>query len=124
MNVVGLWAVGLGGGYVIGLTDVLPLSALGLATPLGVPGFWIGAIAGMAVAASGVVIYFFLVSEPGNVRAVGEGAAAPWRRTPYRAGAAALEHRIRDSAPYGAGNWPPAFVGVTATRHSPQVLAE
>jgi len=77
VNVVGLWAVGLGGGYVIGLTDVLPLSALGLATPLGVPGFWIGAIAGMAVAASGVVIYFLLVSEPGNVRAVGEGAAAP-----------------------------------------------
>jgi MATE family multidrug resistance protein len=68
VNVVGLWGVGLGGGYLLGLTDALPLSAVGLATPLGVPGFWIGAIAGMAVAATGVVVYFLVVSEPRDQR--------------------------------------------------------
>jgi len=77
VNVLGLWGVGLGGGYVIGLTDALPLSALGLATPLGVPGFWIGALAGMAVAASGVVAYFLVVSEPKNVRAEAKEVAMP-----------------------------------------------
>ncbi len=68
VNIVGLWAVGLGGGYVIGLTDLLPLSVPGLAVPLGVPGFWIGAIVGMAIAAASVVIYFFLVSDPARSR--------------------------------------------------------
>jgi MATE family multidrug resistance protein len=77
VNVVGLWGVGLGGGYVLGLTDALSLPALGLATPLGVPGFWIGAIAGMAVAATGIVVYFLMVSEPNKVRTGGEEAAAP-----------------------------------------------
>jgi MATE family multidrug resistance protein len=77
VNVVGLWGVGLGGGYVIGLTHLLPLSALGLATPLGVPGFWIGATAGMAVAASGVLVYFLLVSKQGRLRADGDKAATP-----------------------------------------------
>jgi MATE family multidrug resistance protein len=77
VNVLGLWGVGLGGGYVIGLTDALPLSALVLATPLGVPGFWIGALAGMAVAASGVVAYFLVVSEPKNVRAEAKEVAMP-----------------------------------------------
>ena len=42
INVGGLWGIGLAGGYVIGLTDALDLSAFGLVTPLGVPGFWIG----------------------------------------------------------------------------------
>jgi MATE family multidrug resistance protein len=74
VNIVGLWGVGLAGGYLIGLTDVLPLSALGLTTPLGVPGFWLGAIAGMAVAASAIVVYFVLASEPRKVRAVAEEA--------------------------------------------------
>jgi len=76
VNVVGLWGVGLSGGYVIALTDTLPLSALGLVTPLGVPGFWIGALAGMAVAASAVVAYFLVVSEPKNVRVESEEVTA------------------------------------------------
>ncbi len=60
----GLWGVGLAGGYAIGLTDALDLAALGLATPLGVPGFWIAAIAGMFVSAAGIAIYFLVVSAP------------------------------------------------------------
>ena len=40
INAGGLWCVGLAGGFVIGLTDALDLSAAGLATPLGAPGFW------------------------------------------------------------------------------------
>ncbi len=48
VNVVGLWALGLAGGYAIGLTDAVDLSAWGLTTPLGVRGFWIGAIVGHA----------------------------------------------------------------------------
>ena len=77
VNIVGLWTIGLGGGYVIALTDLLPLNALGSATPLGVPGFWIGAIAGMAVAAVGVVSYFLFVSERRQVRPDGDSAAMP-----------------------------------------------
>jgi MATE family multidrug resistance protein len=69
VNVVGLWIVGLAGGYTIGLTDALPLSMLGVAAPLGVRGFWVGAIAGMAVATGGIVIYFLIVSAAGNARA-------------------------------------------------------
>ena len=44
INAGGLWGVGLAGGYLIGLTDALDLSA-GLAAPLGVPGFWAAATA-------------------------------------------------------------------------------
>jgi multidrug resistance protein, MATE family len=70
VNVVGLWFVGLAGGYAIGLTD-----AFGLATPLGVRGFWIAAIAGMAVASACILGYFLLVSAPRRVRAEPEVAA-------------------------------------------------
>ena len=49
INAAGLWGVGLAGGYVIGLTRWLDLSAIGLVTPLGVPGFWVAAIAGLAI---------------------------------------------------------------------------
>ncbi len=76
VNVVGLWIVGLAGGYVIGLTNVPSLSALGMTTPLGVRGFWIGAIAGMCVAAAGILFYFVRVSAGGIVAARGKVVAA------------------------------------------------
>jgi MATE family multidrug resistance protein len=68
INAAGLWGVGLAGGYVIGLTTWLDLLALGLVTPLGVPGFWVAAIAGLVVAGVGIVIYFFAVSSPAHAR--------------------------------------------------------
>ncbi len=76
VNIVGLWIVGLAGGYVIGLTNALPLSALGITTPLGVRGFWIGAIGGMFIATGGIVVYFLVVSARGRARARGEAVAA------------------------------------------------
>ncbi len=75
INVVGLWTVGLAGGFVIGLTDIVSLSGLGLATPLGVRGFWLAAIIGMLLASAGIVIYFLLVSAPHHARAQGETVA-------------------------------------------------
>jgi MATE family multidrug resistance protein len=59
---VALWGVGLGGGYVIGLTSV-DLAWLGLHTPLGAPGFWLAAIASLALASSMVTVYFLRVSR-------------------------------------------------------------
>ena len=56
-----LWGVGLGGGYVIGLTHV-DLGWLGLQTPLGVRGFWLAAIASLIVAGGLVTVYFLHVS--------------------------------------------------------------
>jgi multidrug resistance protein, MATE family len=64
INAGGLWAVGLAGGYVVGLTGALDLSAVGLATPLGAPGFWAAATAGMFVADVGIIIYFLVQSAP------------------------------------------------------------
>ena len=69
INVGGLWCVGLAGGYVIGLTDVLDLSAARLAVPLGAPGFWAAAATGMFVADVGIIIYFLVVSSPQRARA-------------------------------------------------------
>ena len=63
INVTGLWGVGLLGGYTLGLTDTISLGALGIATPLGVPGFWVAAIIGMFVSAAGIVLYFFAVGS-------------------------------------------------------------
>ncbi len=77
INVAGMWGVGLAGGYMIGLTDALDLSALGLTTPLGVRGFWLAAIAGMAVADFGILIYFLKVSERERARAEFDASAAP-----------------------------------------------
>jgi multidrug resistance protein, MATE family len=68
INAGGLWGVGLAGGYVIGLTDALDLSAVGLATPLGAPGFWAAATAGMLVADVGILIYFLVQSAPRHAR--------------------------------------------------------
>ena len=61
-NVAGLWCVGLAGGYVIGLTPAIDLSAFGLTTPIGAPGFWMGATLGMLISSTGVMIYFFVLS--------------------------------------------------------------
>jgi multidrug resistance protein, MATE family len=69
INVGGLWGVGLAGGYVIGLTDALDLSAAGLAAPLGAPGFWAAAAMGMFIADAGIMLYFLAVSSPQRARA-------------------------------------------------------
>ena len=68
INVVGLWGVGLAGGYAIGLTDALDIPALGLATPLGVRGFWAAAIAGLVVAFAATVGYYLVVSSPAHAQ--------------------------------------------------------
>jgi MATE family multidrug resistance protein len=57
-----LWGVGLGGGYMIGLTSV-DLAWLGLVTPMGAAGFWLAAIASLVLAASLVTAYFLRVSR-------------------------------------------------------------
>jgi multidrug resistance protein, MATE family len=77
VNIAGMWLLGLAGGYAIGLTSAVDLAPLGVATPLGVRGFWWGAIAGMALATSAIVVYFLVVSAPHRVHA--ESAAAPIR---------------------------------------------
>ena len=59
---VALWGVGLGGGYAAGLTSV-DLAWLGLHPPLGAPGFWLAAIASLALASSLVTMYFLRVSR-------------------------------------------------------------
>jgi len=63
VNATGMWLVGLAGGYVIALTDVGSIPFLGLVTPLGARGFWMGAIVGMAVATLGIIVYFLVVSD-------------------------------------------------------------
>ncbi|MBL8385622.1 MAG: MATE family efflux transporter [Burkholderiales bacterium] len=65
---VGLWGIGLGGGYLAAFTG-----AFGPA--LGAPGMWMGAIAGMAVAAGAVTAYFARVSRGALARAPRHGAA-------------------------------------------------
>jgi multidrug resistance protein, MATE family len=59
---IALWGVGLGGGYAIGLTSA-DLGWLGLKTPMGVPGFWLAAIASLVLASSLVTAYFLRVSR-------------------------------------------------------------
>ena len=70
---VALWGVGLGGGYAIGLVGI-DLSWLGLSAPMrdwlpagapmGARGFWVAAIASLALASSLVTAYFLHVSRP------------------------------------------------------------
>jgi len=60
---VALWGVGLGGGYVLGLTPVIDLSWLGLATPLGARGFWSAAIGSLFLAGFTVAGYFLYISR-------------------------------------------------------------
>lgn len=57
-----LWGVGLGGGYLVGLTRV-DLAWLGLSTPMGAPGFWLAAIASLVLASGLVTAYFLRVSR-------------------------------------------------------------
>ena len=59
---VALWGVGLGGGYLFGLSDAF-------GTPHGAAGFWLAATGGLAVAGVAVTAYFFHVSAPGLVGA-------------------------------------------------------
>ena len=72
---VALWGVGLGGGYLLGLTRV---EGFPLDTPLGAKGFWIAAIASLVVASVLVTAYFLAVSRRA-IEARG-GAAATARR--------------------------------------------
>ena len=77
INAAGLWGLGLAGGYAIGLTGALDLSAVGLATPLGVSGFWTGAIAGMFAADVGIIVYFLRESSARNARARANSEVLP-----------------------------------------------
>jgi MATE family multidrug resistance protein len=60
--VVSLWGVGLGGGYLLGLTDFLGAAR-------GAAGFWLAAAAALALAGSVVLAYFFNVSRQAPVPA-------------------------------------------------------
>lgn len=66
VNAIGLWGLGLAGGYVLGLTDAIDLSFAGLVTPLGVRGFWLAAIVGLFVATAGIIVYYLVVSVPSH----------------------------------------------------------
>jgi MATE family multidrug resistance protein len=57
-----LWGLGLGGGYVLGLTHV-DASWLPFATPLGAPGFWLAAILSLVICSMIVTSYFLAVSH-------------------------------------------------------------
>ena len=57
-----LWGVGLGGGYLIGLTDSPLAARAGLPVPMGAAGFWLSAAVSVAVAALILFIYFLRVS--------------------------------------------------------------
>jgi len=60
-NIVALWGLGLGGGYVL---------AFGRAggVPLGAPGFWMAATAGMLVGSALITLYFLAVSRAALAR--------------------------------------------------------
>ena len=64
---VALWGVGLGGGYLIGLTPV-DIDWLGASAPMGARGFWFAAIASLVLAGTLVTAYFLRVSAtpPGS----------------------------------------------------------
>ena len=57
-NIVALWGIGLGGGYLLAFGH-LP----GLAGPMGAPGFWTAATAGVLTGSVLIVAYFFHVSR-------------------------------------------------------------
>jgi multidrug resistance protein, MATE family len=58
-----LWGIGLGGGYLVGLTNLRAADALGLATPMGAAGFWLAAVVSLVVAAAILFAYFLRVSR-------------------------------------------------------------
>jgi MATE family multidrug resistance protein len=53
---ISLWGVGLGGGYLLGLTD-------SFGPPRGAAGFWIAAVASLLLAGAGVLAYFLHISR-------------------------------------------------------------
>jgi MATE family multidrug resistance protein len=53
---VALWGVGLGGGYLLGLSD-------SFGAPLGAAGFWIAGVASLGIAGAGVLGYFLRISR-------------------------------------------------------------
>jgi len=56
-----LWGVGLGGGYLLGLTDIFGAAR-------GAAGFWIAAVASLVIAGAGVFAYFLRISRNAAVR--------------------------------------------------------
>ena len=52
---VALWGVGLGGGYLLGLTDTF-------GPPLGAAGFWMAGTVSLVLAGAGVLVYFLYIS--------------------------------------------------------------
>ncbi|MDP2135125.1 MAG: MATE family efflux transporter, partial [Sulfuritalea sp.] len=62
---VALWGVGLGGGYLLGLTDTF-------GARMGAAGFWIAGAVSLAIAGAGVFAYFLRISR----QDVGSGFAA------------------------------------------------
>ena len=52
---ISLWGVGLGGGYLLGLTDIFGAAR-------GAAGFWIAGTASLALAGAGVLAYFLRIS--------------------------------------------------------------
>ncbi|MDK9702047.1 MAG: MATE family efflux transporter [Sulfuritalea sp.] len=53
---VALWGVGLGGGYLLGLTDTF-------GAPRGAAGFWMAGVASLSLAGAGVLTYFLRISS-------------------------------------------------------------
>src|SRR5207245_11461842 len=60
---VALWGIGLGGGYLLGLTELRAANALGGATPMGAAGFWLAGVLSLVVAAGILFAYFLHVSR-------------------------------------------------------------
>jgi MATE family multidrug resistance protein len=50
-----LWGVGLGGGYLLGLTDMFGAAR-------GAAGFWLAGVASLTIAGLGVLAYFLRIS--------------------------------------------------------------
>jgi MATE family multidrug resistance protein len=63
---VALWGLGLGGGYVLGLTRLGAASGFGLATPMGAAGFWLAGVLSLVFAAVILLAYFLRVSRAGE----------------------------------------------------------
>jgi MATE family multidrug resistance protein len=61
---VALWGIGLGGGYALALTRLAGADMLGLATPMGVAGFWLAGVASLVVSSLVLLAYFAWVSRP------------------------------------------------------------
>lgn len=61
---VALWGIGLGGGYALGLTRLTSADILGVATPMGVAGFWLAGVASLVVSSLILLAYFARASGP------------------------------------------------------------